>query len=178
MSLRPTKLPEKHTIVNLCTTHASDDSVNIAVKGDDQTIDLFLPNCTFWRMLCRGSGLCPVVLSVVTVPRWSPLLYVRLSFSPKKTPSPPKPSSETLFRHSSALVPQTPTPLPRNRGHYQTKLIYSGWTSRLSGGQAYITPLPGVSSMMLCIFISGARINVLRIIIIIIITGKWCCCCW
>ena len=126
MSLRPTKLPEKHTIVNLCTTHASDDSVNIAVKGDDQTIDLFLPNCTFWRMLCRGSGLCPVVLSVVTVPRWSPLLYVRLSFSPKKTPSPPKPSSETLFRHSSALVPQTPTPLPRNRGHYQTKLIYSG----------------------------------------------------
>lgn len=71
---------------------------------DLTTIDLYakLLICLLLRaMLCGRSGLCPVLLSVVTVPRWGLLLYVRLSFSQKKKPSPSKPSLKTFSRHRS-----------------------------------------------------------------------------
>lgn len=48
--------------------------------------------CHFERLSCvllnvaRKSRPVPVVLSVVTVPRWRPLLYARLSFSQKQLP--------------------------------------------------------------------------------------------
>lgn len=71
---------------------------------DLTTIDLYAKPliCLLLRaMLCGRSGLCPVLLSVVTVPRWGLLLYVRLSFSQKKKPSPSKPSLKTFSRHRS-----------------------------------------------------------------------------